>query len=157
MRFTITKKVVISLMILLVIGTASMLIIYNGLNKVKMSIIELTDEKEPVLTAANEMEINMNGIAVVVLRYLNTTNPRYRQRMKKDEEDYRQFQDQYFQFIRDQKLREWGFIVDLLYRDFLILGREMMDKKDKQESIFLTVAENFEYMDEIIDQKYSRL
>jgi hypothetical protein len=54
-------------------------------------------------------------------------------------------------------LREWGFIVDLLYRDFLILGREMMDKKDKQESISLTVAENFEYMDEIIDQKYSRL
>jgi hypothetical protein len=32
MRFTITQKVITSIIILLVIGTASMLIIYNGLN-----------------------------------------------------------------------------------------------------------------------------
>jgi hypothetical protein len=63
----------------------------------------------------------MNGMAMAVLRYLNTDDTKYRQRMEKDEKDYKKFQEQYFQFIRDLKLRELGFTLDLLYRDFLIL------------------------------------
>ncbi len=64
---------------------------YDGLHKVKTAMSELAKEKEPLVAAANEMEINMNGIALLVLRYLNTVDPKYRQRVEKDEQDFKRF------------------------------------------------------------------
>ena len=86
MRFTVTKKIITSLTIIFVIGTVAMILIYAGLYKVKMAMLELAEEKEPLMAATNEMEINMNGIAMLVLRYMNTINPRYRQRVEKTNE-----------------------------------------------------------------------
>lgn len=169
MRFTVTKKIITSLAIILVIGMVSMIIVYDGLHKVKMAMIELAEEKEPLVAATNEMEINLNGIAMLVLRYLNTTNPRYRQRVERDERDFKRFHDQffqlagnqtlselgdqYYQFAGNRTLRELGERVGALYKDFQILGRELMDKKDKQEIIFATIAQQFEYVDAILDTK----
>jgi hypothetical protein len=158
-----------SLAIILVIGTISMITVYDGLHKVKMAMIELAEEKEPLVTATNEMEINMNGIAMLVLRYLNVTDPRYRQRVERDEQDFKRFHDQYlqlagkgtlselgdqyFQFAGNLTLRELGEMVGVLYQDFQILGRELMDKKDNQELIFQEITHKFEYVDEILDTK----
>jgi hypothetical protein len=43
MRFTVSKKIIISFSIILITGILSMLIIYNGLNEVKIAMIELAD------------------------------------------------------------------------------------------------------------------
>jgi CHASE3 domain sensor protein len=108
MRFTVTKKIIASLAIILVIGTVSMIIVYDGLHKVQMAMVELAEAREPLVTAANEMEINMNGIAMLVLRYLNTTNPNYRRRVERDEQDFKRFHDQYFQLAGNRTLKELG-------------------------------------------------
>ncbi|HEX9871918.1 MAG TPA: HAMP domain-containing protein, partial [Candidatus Tectomicrobia bacterium] len=153
MRITVTQKIITSLAIILFIGTLSMFIVYEGLHKVKVAIVELAEEKEPLVAATNEMEININEIAILVLRYLNTPNPRYRQRVKKDEQDFKRFHDQYFQLVRNRTLRELGFTIDALYKDFQILGRELMDKKDMQEMTFAKIVQKFEYIDAILDTK----
>jgi signal transduction histidine kinase len=153
MRFTVTKKIITGLAIILVIGALSMLIVYDGLNKVKTAMIELAEVKEPIVAAGNEMEINMNGIGMSVLRYLNTPDPRYRRRVARDEQDFKRFLDQYFQLAGTQELRELGITVDALYTDFRILGRELMDKKDRQETVFAEVAAKFEHMDAILDRR----
>jgi CHASE3 domain sensor protein len=108
MRFTVTKKIITSLAIILVIGMVSMIIVYDGLHKVKVAMVELAEEKEPLVAATNEMEININEIAILVLRYLNITNPRYRQRVEKDQQDSTRYYNQYFQFAGNQTLRELG-------------------------------------------------
>ena len=136
-----------------------MITVYDGLHKVKRAMIELAEEKEPLVRATNEMEINMNGVAMLVLRYLNNPNPRYRQRAEKDEQDFKRFSDEYFQFVGNQSLRELGdeyyqfagnltlrelgLTIGDLYKDFQILGRELMDKKDQQEIIFTTIGSNW--------------
>jgi signal transduction histidine kinase/CHASE3 domain sensor protein len=169
MRFTVTQKIITSLAIILVIGAVSMIIVYDGLHTVQMAMIELAEAREPLVTAANEMEINMNGIAMLVLRYLNTANPNYRRRVERDERDFKQFHDQffqlagnrtlkelgdqYYQFAGNRTLKELGETVGVLYKDFQILGRELMDKKDKQEMIFATIAQQFERIDNILDTK----
>jgi hypothetical protein len=43
-----------------------------------------------------------------VLRYLNNPNPRYRQCVEKDEQDFKRFYVEYFQFVGNQSLRELG-------------------------------------------------
>jgi hypothetical protein len=67
--------------IISVIGTVAMILVYGGLRKVKIAMLELAEEKELLMAATNEMEINMNGIAMLVFKYMNTPNPRYRQRV----------------------------------------------------------------------------
>jgi signal transduction histidine kinase len=169
MRFTVMKKIITSLAMILIIGTVSMITVYDGLHKVQRAMIELAEEREPLVRATNEMEINMNGIAMLVLRYLNNPNPRYRQRVEKDEQDFKRFYEEYFQFAGNQSLRELGdkyyqfagnltlrelgLTIGDLYKDFQILGRELMDKKDQQEMIFARVSEQFEYIDAILDTK----
>jgi CHASE3 domain sensor protein len=151
MRFTVSKKIIISFSIILITGILSMLIIYNGLNKVKIAMIELADIKKPLNIAANEMEINMNGITMGVLTYLQTTDPKYRQRVEKDAIDFKYFHNQFFQLLEAQRLRELSEKIGLLYNDFEILGREIIDKKDKQEELFFIVGGNFERIDDILD------
>jgi hypothetical protein len=153
MRFTITQKIVTSLALLSVIGIVSMFTVYDGLQKVKSAMIELAEEKEPLVEAANEMEINMNEIAILVLRYLNTIDRRYRRRVEKDVRDFRRFHDQFFQLAGNQLLRELGIRIGDLYEDFQVLARELMDKKDKQEKVFSIIARHFEYIDTILDTR----
>jgi CHASE3 domain sensor protein len=100
MRFTVSKKIIISFSIALIIGILSMLVIYNGLNEVKIAMTELADIKKPLSTAAHEMEINMNGIAMGVLNYLQTTDPKYRQHVEKDTVDFERFHDQFFDYLK---------------------------------------------------------
>ena len=153
MRFTVTKKIITGLAIIIVIGALSMIIVYNGLHKVKAAMIELAEVKEPIVAAANEMEINMNGIGMSVLRYLHNMDPRYRRRVERDEQDFKRFHDQYFQLAGTQELRELGVTVGVLYKDFRILAHELMDKKDKQEALFSNVATKFEHIDAILDRR----
>jgi signal transduction histidine kinase len=151
MRFTVSRKIIISFSIVLIIGILSMLVIYNGLNEVKIAMTELADIKKPLNAAAHEMEINMNGMAMGVLNYLQTTDPKYRQHVEKDAVDFKRFHNQFFQLLEVHQLRELNEKIGLLYNDFEILGREMMDKKDKQEEAFFVVGGNFERIDDILD------
>ena len=89
--------------------------------------------------------------------------------MARDEQDFKRFHDQYFQLVGNRTLselgdqyfqfagnltlRELGVTVGVLYQDFQILGRELMDKKDDQEMIFVEITEKFEYIDGILDTK----
>jgi CHASE3 domain sensor protein len=61
MRFTVTEKIITSLTIIFLIGTVAMIPVYDGLHKVKTAMLELAEEKEPLVAATNEMEINMTG------------------------------------------------------------------------------------------------
>jgi CHASE3 domain sensor protein len=61
MRFTVTGKIITSLTIIFLIGTVAMILVYDGLHKVKTAMLELPEEKEPLVAATNEMEINMTG------------------------------------------------------------------------------------------------
>ena len=93
----------------------------------------------------------MNGITMGVLNYLLTTDPKYRQRVEKDAIDFKYFHNQFFQLLEAQRLRELSEKIGLLYNDFEILGREIMDIKDKQEEVFFVVGGNFERIDDILD------
>jgi hypothetical protein len=77
--------------IVLAIGAAAMLIIYQGLVGVNRAMQQLADIKEPIHTAAHEMEINISEVSMRVLRYLAAPSPRIRQRIKNDEQDFERF------------------------------------------------------------------
>ena len=70
MRITVSTKIVVALAVILLAGTLTMLVIYRGLSVLQQAMHELADSKEPISAAAYEMEINVNGTGLGVLKYL---------------------------------------------------------------------------------------
>lgn len=153
MQFTIKKKITLGIATNLFIGLLSMLTINYGLTIVKKTTSEVTNIEEPTSAAAYEMEINMLGTGMGVFSYLDTRAPQARERVEKDRADFKKFQSQYNRLAKTQKAKDSGKKIDVLYQNFILLGKTLMDKKDKQEVIVTKISQNFLTIEEIINEQ----
>ena len=153
MQFTVKNKITLGIAINLFIGLMSMLTINYGLTIVKKTTNEVTNIEEPTSAAAYEMEINVLGTGMGVLSYLDTKAPQARERVRKDRADFKKFHSQYNRLAKTQRAKDLGKKIDVLYQDFILLGKTLMDKKDKQEVIVTKISQNFSTIDELIDEK----
>ena len=151
MRFTVGKKITLGIVLILLIGIVSMILIYQGLNSVKTAMDELAKIKEPASAASYEMEIQLHGIATAVLRYLDTGDPNVRNDARTNAAKFQKFHDEYLRLSGTAQAREWGKTLRLRHEEFKALGEVLMAKKDKQEALNIVIADNFEKIDEIID------
>ena len=114
---------------------------------------EITEVAEPTRAAAYEMEINVIGTGLEVLKYLQTGDDIHRQRVTEDEADFERFKTQYDLLAETSRDRELGDRVSLLYQEYMALGDTLMDQADRREVMFATIGENFEELDDILDNK----
>ncbi|MDQ3195524.1 MAG: hypothetical protein M3Q32_03915, partial [Pseudomonadota bacterium] len=77
------------------IGVAAKLLMFRGLNLVERDVQRLALVEEPLVLAAYEMEINMNGVALAVLKYVSTRRARYRGWAEKHLADFDGFHASY--------------------------------------------------------------
>ena len=117
----------------------------------KTAMDELAKTKEPASAAAYEMEIQIHGTATAVLRYLDTGDPNARNEARTNVAKFQQFYDQYLRLSRTAQVRESAQALGLRHEEFKVLGEALMAKKDKQEARNIVIADNFEKIDEIID------
>ena len=68
---------------ILFVGLISMVVIYGALRTAQKAMHEVADVEEPTSAAAYEMEINVIGTGLGVLKYLDTGDPQYRDRVEK--------------------------------------------------------------------------
>jgi signal transduction histidine kinase len=153
MRFTVSRKIVLALAVTLLTGTLSMLIIYQGLSVLHKAMHELADIKEPSSAAAYEMEINVNGIGLGVLKYLDNTNPTYRALVADDEADFESFHARYLYLAQNHEEKALGKKIGRLYSEFKSLGQELMSIRDDQEALLHTLIRDFEWIDNIINDE----
>jgi signal transduction histidine kinase len=152
MSVTVARKLVIGLAVIVGLGTISLLIVYDGLRDLRRTVHALFQVEEPTAAAAYEMEINVLGVGMGVLRYLETPEPGNRQRVEKDEADFRQFHAQYTQLARTTQARALADRVEGMYATFSDLGVSLMNARDREEALITTVTRNVERMDAIIDR-----
>ncbi|MGH7961782.1 MAG: hypothetical protein ACRERD_08145, partial [Candidatus Binatia bacterium] len=153
MRLTVSKKIIIGLVAVVFIGTLSMLLIYQELSTLKRAMQEFAEVKEPASAAAYEMEINVNGMGLAVLKYLDARDPFYRELVDEDEADFEHFHIMYLRLTGSPEGKELGNKIDGLYRKFKTLGHTLMQKRDEQSAAFALMAQNFEKINDIIDNE----
>ena len=153
MRLTVRKKILLGVAVVLFTGTLSMLIIYRGLTALEKGIRELADLKEPISAAAYEMEINVNGIGLGVLKFLDTLDPTYRALVEKDEADFVRFHAKYLELARTSEEQQLGARIGSFYKEFTSLGRTLMRIREEEEALFTAIGAHFEGIDDIIDNK----
>lgn len=152
MRVTVARKLVIGLAVIVGLGTISLLIVYDGLRDLQRTVHALFQVEEPTAAAAYEMEINVLGVGMGVLRYLETPEPENRQRVEKDEADFRQFHTQYTELARTPQAKGLATRVEGMYATFSDLGASLITARDREETLITTVTGNVERMDAIIDR-----
>ena len=153
MRLSVKVKVVLGSAGVLLVGLLSMLVIYGALRTARKAMHEVADVEEPTSAAAYEMEINVIGTGLGVLKYLDTGDPQYRDRVEKDEADFHRFKVRYDQLAETAAGKELGNKVGVLFGEFVQLGRVLMDQRDERETLFRAIAENFEVIDGILDEE----
>ncbi len=153
MRFTVTKKIVAGLAVIILIGIIAMLVIYRGLYLVERDMQQLAHVEEPLILAAYEMEINMNGVALAVLKYVSTRTARYRGWAEKNLADFDGFHATYSKLIASPGELALNETVTRLYTEFKPLALDMMQNADKQEALFEKVSTEIEEIDEIVHRE----
>lgn len=151
MRFKVTSKIAAGLAIILLIGLLSMLLIYRGLSTVEQDVRKLADLEEPTSAAAYEMEINVNGMGLAVLKYLDNLNPQYLHWVNDDIADFKRFHATYLRLTHTPKEKQLGQTIAALFNRFEALGKALIDRRNDQEALFTAVADNVEKIDDIID------
>jgi hypothetical protein len=153
MRFPVSQKISLGVALILLIGSLSMVLVYQGLTAIERTLDKLAEIEEPTITATNEMEINSNGITLGVLKYLDAMEPRYRKLVEYDEADFESFHARYLQLAESQTEKELGRKIGDLYNELKAVGRAVMDKRVEQEAIFAAITQDAEKMDDIIDSE----
>jgi hypothetical protein len=65
MHFTVTRKIITSLTIIFLIGTVAMPLVYGGLHKVKMAMLELSSEFRPPSMPSRRVSELVTSINVI--------------------------------------------------------------------------------------------
>jgi signal transduction histidine kinase len=151
MRVTVRTKVVAGLAVILGMGAVSMLIIYQGLGALREGMRQLADFKQPSSAAAYEMEINANGIALAVLKYLESAEPQYRRLVEDDMSDFERSYADYLRLSESGAEKALADSIGAAYSEFRGLAELLMDEEDEQETRFAEFGQGVERIDEIID------
>jgi signal transduction histidine kinase len=153
LRFSVTRKIALGLALIIAIGVVSMMFIYRGLGEIEHALHRLAAVEAPLNAAAYELELNVNGAGLAVLKYLATRRPEYRAWAQDDEEDFAHYHGAYLQLVRTDHERGLGNQVGALHAQFQQLGQTLMSHADRQERLYAAITEYTEEIDYIIDAR----
>lgn len=141
MRRVVAGVVVASVAITLCLGLLELALQRNQ-RVVESFIREIAPVEEPTSAAAYEMEINVIGIGLDVQKYLATGDLQHRERVTKDEADFRHFRTQYERLTTTQEEKALGRELDALYERYRSVGHDLMDLRDRWAALHAEVARN---------------
>lgn len=147
----IKTKLAIGAGVILLSGIASMASIYEGLSHVRQAIGQLIDVKEPTHTATHEMEINVNGMSLAVLKYRYAPSERRRRAVEEDQKDFEHFHELYRRLNDTPEETALAERVWVLYGDLKVVTAAILAAVDQQRSMAITIDTRFEEMDALMD------
>lgn len=157
MRFTVTTKIIVSLCTIFFVGLLAMALIYRGLGIVTAELHKLANLEEPLNASTYEMEINVNGIGLEVLKYIATGNGYYRSQANHDNTDFGGFHRRYMALAKSENERELGKKMLGLYTEFWGLARSLMHKRDERERLFEGVLHCLEEIDRVLEMHWQQI
>lgn len=149
---TVRKKIALSLASISLLGTLSLVVIYHGLKIFEQAMRDVIDINEPISAAAYEMEINVKGIGLNVLRYLEEGQQTARALVDKDTRDFEEFYARYNQLIQTEKERLLGESIASLYQAFKDTGQHIMHVRDHREVLLANFSDAFEKIDALLHE-----
>ena len=103
--------------ILLALGFVGIALDYNY-RAIDGRVDQIVSVEEPISAAAHEMEINVLGAGLGVLRYVETGAPEHRARVVKDGNDFARFKAEYDRLATTTQQLEFGVRIASLHERY---------------------------------------
>ena len=107
--------------------------IFMNLQSIRTDFNTIVNFSQPISASAYEMEINVIGSGMGVLKYLQDPKPEYWDRFEEDKKEFSQFLNTYFALSRTQEQKDLGRTVKGLFEEYSSLGLELMQTKNKTD------------------------
>lgn len=118
---------------LLTVLAGIVLVLIGWLHSLEERVDRITLQAGPLHEAAQEMEINVNGVGMAVVSYLHNGEAAQRSRVDKDIDDFHRYKAEYDRLAESATQRERGRGAARLFQEYLSEGRRLMAQKDRAE------------------------
>ena len=150
MRFPVRSKLIVALLALVAFGLVVISLTYRALADVRGEVDKLVRHRQPVSVAAHEIEINVNGIGMSVLAYIEGARPVYREWIVKERREIEHFLRTYLTLADSPTERELGATLRLLLEEFLASTSVILNRSDAVSSGFAELAQCTQSVDSIV-------
>jgi signal transduction histidine kinase/CHASE3 domain sensor protein len=151
MRFPVRSKLIVALLALVGFGLVVIALTYGALADVRSEVDKLARHRQPLSVAAHEIEINVNGIGMSVLAYIESARPVYREWIVKERREIEHFLQAYLQLAESPSERELGVTMRQLLEKFMSSTSTILNKSDALTAALAELGECTETVDRIID------
>lgn len=105
------------------------------------------------MQAALEMEINVNGIAKGLGKYLMTRQAQYEERIHDDEGDFQKFLEVYERLNLSSQEKQWARQIHLLFDECVRLAKTIIELDKEKEKGLATFVKIRREMDAVLDDE----
>jgi diguanylate cyclase (GGDEF)-like protein len=155
-RILVRHQIMLAVGALMALGLGAMLALAIQLRMVAAQLEDLAKVTTPLSAAAFEMEINMLGAGLGVMKYLDNPDPAHRRRVEEDESEFARFKAQFDRLARSEEKRRMGREVETLHREFIALGESLMARQDELEARLTRFAKTTTQLDATLERAVDR-
>ena len=153
LRQKITTKIFLVFGSLLALNLASLAAVSIGIKIIDDRLESIVNTHAPLRAAAFELEINTVGTGMGVMKYLEKPDPKHRERVTGDAADFRRFKGEYERLISSDAGRRLGEEIGDRYGSFIALGKDLMNRHDRLESLLADIGNGIHRTNEVLERQ----
>jgi signal transduction histidine kinase/CHASE3 domain sensor protein len=153
MRFTVRRKIIVGVAVIVCLGAIALVSVYRGLTNLHTNLRELDQREGPAVRAAYEMEINLLEITADVLGYLESRDPAALAQLATDRKEFEEFHAEYLRRSVSPQAAALGARVKEWFLQFLELADKMIANRNAESARFAQVMHYIEQIDETLDDQ----
>ena len=122
---TISRKLWLGFGTLILLFLLASLIVLLGERILGNALEEIVEVEEPTRSAVYEMKINAGELGSDVQGYVETGDPRYRERFEEDRAEFEKYQARYDELVDTETGRRHSKRISSLYEEYIALGERL--------------------------------
>ncbi len=138
---TISRKLWLGFGTLVLLFLLAGLIVLLGERTIGNTLQEIVEVEEPTRSAVYEMEINAGELGSNVRGYVETGDPRYRERFEKNRAEFEKYKARYDELVDTETGRRHSERISSLYEEYAALGESLTNLSGEETGTESTQAD----------------
>lgn len=155
-RFLVRHQILLAFGMLLAISLGAMLLLAVRLGYIDTQLERLVKVSSPLSAAAFEMEINVIGAGLGVMKYLDDPKPEHRRRVEEDTAEFAESKTQFDRLAENEEKRWLGREIATLHLEFTTLGESLMTRQDELEARLASFVQATVWIDAVLEMELKR-
>lgn len=150
MRLPVRLKLIVALSAFVVFGLVVIGLLARALSDVRAEVDKLARHRQPMTISTHKIEVDVNGIGLAVLAYLDSARPDYRAWVEHDRQDIDRLMRTYSNLADSERERQLGATLRHQLDVFAARATTLLDKSDALNVARADLADCVEELDHML-------